>query len=72
MNQVSTQNAKTDVERDFYKLLSISNFGYDCQNNANNCFFNRIYDEIEELSNAKKYQNVLSQSIGNFVSSEIL
>ena len=39
MNQVSRQNAKTDVEKDFYKLMSNSNFGYDCQNNADNCFF---------------------------------
>ena len=47
MNQVSGQNARTDVEKDFYKLMSNSNFGYDCQNNADNCFFQPIYDKIE-------------------------
>ena len=72
INQVSRQNAKIDVEPDFYKLLSNSNFGYNCRNNADNYFFNPIYDEIEELSSAKKYQNVFDQSISDFVSSEIL
>ena len=71
-NQVFRQNAKADVEQDFYKLLSNSNFGHDCRNNAENCFFNPIYGEIEELSYAEKYQNVFDQSISDFVSSEIL
>ena len=72
MNQVSRQNAKTNVEREFYKLLNNWNFGYDGRSNADNCFFNPIYNEIEELSYAKKYQNVFDQSISDFVSSEIL
>ena len=72
MNQVSRQNTKTDVEKDFYKLMNNSNFGYDCQSNADNCFFHPIYDGIEELSYAKRYQNVFHQGISEFVSSEIL
>ena len=67
MNQVSKQNAKTDVERDFYNVLNNSNFGCDCRDNADNCFFNPIYDEIEELSHAKKYQNIFDQIISDFV-----
>ena len=55
MNQVSRQNATTDVKRDFFKLMNNSNFGFDCRNNANNCCFQPIYDEIDELSYAKKY-----------------
>ena len=39
MNQVSCQNAATDVERDFFKLMNNSNFGYEGRNNADNCFF---------------------------------
>ena len=39
MNQVSTQKAQTDVEKDFYSLMNKANFGYDCHNNANNCYF---------------------------------
>ena len=52
--------------------MNNSNFGFDCRNNANNCFFQPIYDEIEELSDAKKYLNVFDQDIGDFISSEIL
>ena len=74
MNQVSRQNAQTDVEKDFYKLMNNSNFGYDCRNNANNCcfFFQPIYDEIEELPYAKRYQNVFDQQISDFVLTKIL
>ena len=72
MNQVSCQNATTDVKRDFFKLMKNSNFGFDCRNNADNCFFQPIYDEIEELSHAKKNQNVFDQDISDFISSEIL
>ena len=39
MNQVSRQNAKTSIEKDFFKLMINSNFGYDCRNNLDNCFF---------------------------------
>ena len=72
MNQVTRQNAKTYVERDFYKLLINSNSGYDCRKSADNCFFNPIYDEFKELSYFKKYRNVFNKSISDFVSSEIL
>ena len=67
MYQVSCQNATTDVERNFFKLMNNLNFGFDCRNNANNLFFQPIYDEIEELSYAKKYQNVFDQDISDFV-----
>ena len=39
MNHVSRQNAKTSVEKDFFKLMNNSNFGYDCRNNIDSCFF---------------------------------
>ena len=54
MNQVSPQNATSDVERDFFKLMKNSNFGFDCRNNAKNYFFGPTYDETEDLSCAKK------------------
>ena len=37
MNQVTCQNAQTDVEKDFYKLMNNANFGYGCRNNVDNC-----------------------------------
>ena len=49
MNKVSTQNARTSVEKDFYKLMNNSNFGYDCRNNIDNCTFGPLRDEIEEI-----------------------
>ena len=48
MNQNSKQNAKNWVERDFFKHLNNSNFGYDCRNSLNNCAFEPICDEIDE------------------------
>lgn len=55
MNQNSRQEAKSNIEKDFYKLLNNSNFG-DCRNNINNCVFELIFDEIEELRYVKKIQ----------------
>ena len=72
INQASRQNAKTFVKKYFYKLMNNSDFGYDCQNNAGNCFFQPIYDEIEEPSYAKRYQNVFDKDISEFVSTNIL
>ena len=55
MNQVSHQNATARAERDFFKLINNSNFCDEGRNNADNrFFFQTIYDEIEELSYAKK------------------
>ena len=72
MNQVSRQNCKTDVKKDFNKLMSNANFGYYCRNNTDNCYFQAVFDEIEELSYAKRYKNVFDQDISKFVSTEIL
>ena len=72
-NQVSRQKAQTaDVEKNFYELMNNANFSYDCRNNADNCYFSPIYDELEEPMYVKGYQNVFDQSISDFVSSEIL
>ena len=42
MNQVSRENAKTDVEKDFVKLMNNASFGYDYRNNADNFYFSPI------------------------------
>ena len=72
MNQESRQKLKAKVEKDFYKLLNNANFGYDCRNNADNCFFSPVFDEIEEIYYVKKYQNVFDPEVSDFVSSELL
>ena len=71
MNLVTCQNAQTDVEKDFHKLMNNAKFGYDCRNNADNYYFSPIYDEIDELSFAKRYQNIFDLDISDFASSEI-
>ena len=50
MNQKARQEATNQVESDFSKLLNNANFGFDCRNNLDNCKFELINDEINELS----------------------
>ena len=38
-NQTSRQNAKNSIKKDFFKLITNANFGYDCRNNLDNCQF---------------------------------
>ena len=38
-NQTSRQNAKNNIEKDFFKLMNNANFGFDCRNNASNTKF---------------------------------
>ena len=72
MNQVSRQNPQTDVENDFYKLLAMQISVTIVAIMLIIVIFQPVYDEIEELSFAKRYQNVFDQKIGEFVSTEIL
>ena len=72
MNQRSRQNAKNDIEKNFYKLMNNSNFGVDCRNNANNFKFEPLINEIDELTYIKKYHNLFDSKIKSFVSSSIL
>ena len=58
MKQKSRQIAQTNVEKDFYKLLSNSNFGIDCRSNIDNRTLEPIYDEISEIAFIKKYENI--------------
>ena len=51
--------------------MNNAKFGYDCRNNADNCYFSPIYDEIDELSFAKRYQNIFDLDISDFASPEI-
>ena len=72
MNQTSGQNAKNNIEKDFFKLMNNVNFGFDCRNNANNTKFEPIIDEISETSYIKKYYNLFNTKVQKFVTSEIL
>lgn len=51
--------------------MNNSYFGYDCRNNADNYFFASVFDEIEELSYVKCYQNVFHSEIFEFAATEL-
>ena len=72
MNQTSRQKAKDDVTKDFFKLMNNSNFGYDCRNNLDNCKFNPIFDELNEITNVTRYHNIFHKDMEEFVSPEII
>ena len=63
MNQKSRGNPKNSVEKDFYKLMNNSNFGYDCRNNLDNYKFVPIFDELKEMTYIKKYYNFLDTKV---------
>lgn len=63
MNQVVGQNAKSSLEKEFYKLMNNSYFGYSRRNNAESCGFKPIFEKLEEISCAEKYQNVFDANI---------
>ena len=72
MNQKSRQNAKNDIEKDFYKLMNNANFGFDCRNDADSLKFDPLIDEMNEITYIKKYHNLFDPKIKKFVSSKIL
>ena len=61
-----------NAEKEFFKLLNNSNFDYDCRNNLINCGFKHIFDEIDKLSDIKKYNSILDRSLSWFVNSRLL
>ena len=73
MNQKARQEAKTEIESDFFELLNNANFGFDCRNNLDNCIFEPITDEISELSFIKRYyNNLFDKDISPFINARIL
>ena len=60
MNQDGRKAAETIVEKDFYKLLNNSNFGYGCQKNIDNCNLELLYDGVEEVRYIKKYADIFT------------
>ena len=72
MNQKSRQLSKNDVEKDFFKLMNNSNFGYDCRNNLDNCKFNPIFDELGEISYINRYHNIFDEKVSSFVSTDLV
>ena len=72
LNQKSHQESKNSIEKDFYKLMNNSNFGYDCRNNIDNCKFLPIFDEYNEITFINRYHNIFDQKISQFFTSDLL
>ena len=72
MNQKSRQESKNDIEKDFYKLMNNSNFGYDCRNNLDNCKFVLIFDELKELTYVERYHNIFDLKFSEFVTTDLI
>ena len=72
MNQKSRQQSKNSVKKDFCKLMSNSNFGYDCRNNIDNCKFVPIFDEYKEISFINRYHNIFDAKVSEFVTTDLL
>ena len=72
MNQKSRQHSKNNVEKDFYKLMNNSNFGFDCINNLDNCKFVPIFDEYKEITFINRYHNIFDSKISEFVTADLL
>ena len=72
MNQKSRQESENSVEKDFYKLMNNSNFGYDCRNNIDNCKFVPIFDEYNEITFINRYHNIFDQKVSQFVTTDLL
>ena len=72
MNQKSRKESKNSVEKDFYKLMNNSNFGYDCRNNIDSCKFIPIFDEYKEITFISRYHNVFDQRVSKFAMSDLL
>ena len=63
MNQISREEAKAKVEKDFYKLMNNSNFCNDCRNNIDNCSFKPIFDDTEGISYIQNYVSLYSNGV---------
>ena len=72
MNQKSRQQSKNSIEKDFYKLMNNSNFGYDCRTNLDSCKFVSIFEEFQELTYTNRYHNIFDPKVSQFVTSYLL
>ena len=72
MNQKSRHQSKNSVEKDFYKLMNNSNFGYDCTNNIDDCKFVPIFDKYKEITFINRYHNIFDEKVSKFVTPYLL
>ena len=72
MNKKSRQELKNNIEKDFYKLMNNSNFGYGRRNKSDNCKFVPIFDELKELTYIERYHNIFDPKISKFLTANLI
>ena len=72
MNQKSRLESKNSVEKDFYKLINNSNFGYDSTNNLDNCKFVPIFDKYRKLTFISRNYNLFDSKVKEFITSDLI
>lgn len=72
INEGSRQLSKNDIEKDFYKLMNNSNFGYNCRNNLDNCEFVPIFDELKKITYINRYLNFFDPRVSKFVMGDLI
>ena len=72
MNWKSRQESKNNTEKDFFKLMNNSDFGYDCRNNLDNCKFVPIFDEFKEIAYFGRYFNFFTARISQSVTTNLI
>ena len=72
MNQKLRQLSKNDIEKDFFKLMNNSNFGYDYRNNLDNCKFTPIFNELGEITYINRYHNIFDEKVSDFVTTDLV
>ena len=72
MNQKTRQESKNNIEKDFYKLINNSNFGYDWRNNLDSCKFVPISDEFKEITYIGRYWNFFDSRSSQFVTTDLI
>ena len=72
INKGPRQLSKNDIEKDFYKLINNSNFGYNCRNNLDNCEFVPIFDELKKITYINRYFNFFDPRVSKFVMGDLI
>ena len=66
------QNVKSSIEKDVFKSMNNSSFGYGYRNILENCQFIAIFDELKEATYLERYYNYFYQKVSKFVTADLI